>query len=89
MTFLAAKKFVKVKNISIPNLVVNDDKVSEFLQGEATPENLMKELIPLLKIENPEYQEMLDYFDLVESKLGTPGAAGRVVEIADSVLREG
>ena len=89
LTFLAAKNMVKVKNISIPNLVVNDDKVPEFLQGEATPENLMKELIPLLKIENPEYQEMLDYFDLVESKLGTPGAAGRVVEIADLMLREG
>lgn len=88
LTFFAAKKLLKVKNISIPNLVANDDKVPEILQGEATPENLTDALIPLLRVENPEYQEMLDYFNLVESKLGTPGVSGRVVEIADSLLNE-
>jgi hypothetical protein len=46
------------------------------------------ELIPFLKTENHEYQDMLNYFTLVRSKLGSPGVARRVADIADSLITE-
>lgn len=88
LTFFVAKRVVKVKSISIPNLVAGKKQVPEMLQGEATPENLLMKLIPLLKTENREYQDMLDYFTLVRSKLGSPGVARRVAGIVDSLIAE-
>jgi len=88
LTFFVGKRVVKVKSISIPNLVAGMEQVPEILQGEATPENLVMELIPFLKTENHEYQDMLNYFTLVRSKLGSPGVARRVADIADSLITE-
>ena len=88
LTYFVAKKLLKVNSISIPNIVANDVKVPEILQEKATPTNLTNALIPLLRVENSEYQEMLDYFSVVKSKLGTPGVSRRVVEMADSLLNE-
>jgi lipid-A-disaccharide synthase len=88
LTFFVGKRVVKVKSISIPNLVAGREQVPEMLQGEATPENLVMELIPFLKTENHEYQDMLNYFTLVRSKLGSPGVARRVADIAGSLITE-
>ena len=88
LTYFVAKKLLKVNSISIPNIVANDVKVPEILQEKATPTNLTNALIPLLRVQNSEYQEMLDYFSVVKSKLGTPGVSRRVVEMADSLLNE-
>ena len=43
-----AKRLVKLKHISLPNLLANETLVPEFIQDEASPENLSKALLEFL-----------------------------------------
>ena len=52
-SFFIARKFVKLPYVSLPNIVAGKMLVREFLQNEATPENLAGEIGELLS--NPKY----------------------------------
>ncbi|MFL2544525.1 MAG: lipid-A-disaccharide synthase [Longimicrobiales bacterium] len=88
LTWLLAKQILKIEHISIPNLLGNQKQIPELLQGDATPEHLVKELTPLLDTENPKYRETLSYFESVAECLGGAGVARRVGEIVESLLRD-
>lgn len=88
LTWLLAKQILQIEHISIPNLLGNQKQIPELLQGDATPEHLVKELTPLLDTENPKYRETLSYFESVAECLGGPGVARRVGGIVESLLRD-
>ena len=88
LTWLLAKQILKIEHISIPNLLGNQKQIPELLQGDATPEHLVKELTPLLDTENPKYRETLSYFESVAECLGGAGVARRVGGIVESLLRD-
>lgn len=46
------KRFLRVKHIGLPNLLANERLVPEFLQDEATPENLSAALLQCLEDKN-------------------------------------
>ncbi len=48
ISYLLAKPFIKVKYASLVNLVAEKEVVPELLQYKATPENIYKEILPLL-----------------------------------------
>jgi lipid-A-disaccharide synthase len=48
LTYFLAKRLVKVKYISLPNLIMNEVVYPEFIQNGATPENLTRALHPIL-----------------------------------------
>jgi lipid-A-disaccharide synthase len=50
-----ARRLLKVKNVSLPNLLANESLVPELIQHEVTAENLGKNL--LAYFENPSVME--------------------------------
>jgi lipid-A-disaccharide synthase len=66
VSYQIAKRLIKVKYISLVNLIMDKLVVKELIQDDLTPENLRRELSDLLN--NPERQQQLrtDYHDLKE-----------------------
>lgn len=57
-TFWLAKRLVKTKYVSLPNLLAKKEIVREFIQDECTPENLSQALIPLLQPDSEEVKQL-------------------------------
>lgn len=81
------KRVLRVKNVSLPNLVAGADIVPELLQDDAVPERLAELLLPLLDDASPAYKKQIDGLSKIESLLGTPGASERVAELGIGLLR--
>jgi lipid-A-disaccharide synthase len=66
VSYQIAKRLIKVKYISLVNLIMDKLVVKELIQDQLTPENLRRELLDLLN--NPQRQQQLqkDYADLKE-----------------------
>jgi len=74
ISYQIAKRLIKVKYISLVNLIMDKPVVKELIQDELTVDNLYKELNDLLR--NPQRQQQLktDYADL-KHKLSQGGHA--------------
>ncbi|HDM8145870.1 TPA: lipid-A-disaccharide synthase [Vibrio harveyi] len=59
MTAFLAKRLLKTKYVSLPNILADTELVKEYLQEDCTPDNLFNEVSRLLESDN---QEMLDKF---------------------------
>jgi lipid-A-disaccharide synthase len=79
------KGLVKVRSIVLPNIIVDQNVIPEFLDGDSTPERLYEALVPLLE-NSPERARQLAAFDRIEHLMaidgGTPSshAADLVIE---------
>ena len=49
VTGFLAKRLLKVKNVSLVNLLAGREVVKELLQGQANPKRLLKETLALLE----------------------------------------
>jgi len=86
LSFQLARRVVRVPHIALANLVADRRIVPEYVQDEATPAGLAAGLLPLLDTESVERAKMLDGLRDVRAALGDGGAAGRVADIAASLL---
>ncbi|HEY9258705.1 lipid-A-disaccharide synthase [Chitinophaga sp.] len=80
ISYFFAKHLIKVKYISLVNLVMDKLVVKELIQHDLTEENLGKELTALLKDDGARSRVMKDYAELWH-KLGEKDASRRAAEV--------
>ena len=87
LTYLIGRIILKIKYISLANLVIDRAAFKEFLQNYLTPENLVSEVRRLLEDENYRARMTADYAE-VREKLGGTGASEAVAEAMIVELRK-
>lgn len=73
LSYWIARQLVKVKFISLVNLVMDKEIVKELIQDELNPQKLKEELLNLYTAERRKV--MLESFEELRKKLGGPGAS--------------
>jgi lipid-A-disaccharide synthase len=81
-----AFRVLRVPWVGLVNLVAGYEVAPEFLQRRATPEALADGVLPLLDAANPVTRRQREGLQLVRERLGAPGAADRVAELAAELL---
>lgn len=88
LTYKIAKRLVDVKYIALPNLVADREVVPELIQDAMTPDALSAALIPLLNPASEVRRTMVNDLAAVRARLGEAGAAGRVADLAASMIEK-
>ena len=80
ISFLIAKRLIKVNYIALVNLIMDKAVVTELIQSELTPQNIISEL---KKIEEGSEMrsEMLAEYQILAEKLGGGGASDKVAHL--------
>ena len=86
LTSWLARRLITVPWISLVNLVADAPVVAELVQGDVNPERLAATVAPLLDAIDSRTRAQRDGLRLVRERLGGPGAAHRVAEIAAELL---
>jgi lipid-A-disaccharide synthase len=86
VTWVIARRLARVPYVSLVNLVADRVVVPELLQGDATAGRLAAEVAPLLEAGSAAREAQLRGFAEVRQRLGGPGAAARVADLAGELL---
>ncbi|HEY2329986.1 MAG TPA: lipid-A-disaccharide synthase [Verrucomicrobiae bacterium] len=76
LTYQIAKRIVTVKSLTMPNLLAGEMVYPEFIQNDATPENISRAALELLQDE-ARRQKIKVQLGKIISSLGEPGASQR------------
>ncbi len=88
ITYLIAKSLIKVKYISLVNLIADKPLVTELIQDEFNPSNIMKELEKLVR--NPQEREaMLNGYYELRQLMGEEGASVQAGKLMYKYLKAG
>jgi len=86
ISYLVARAMVKIPHIGLVNVVAGREVAKEFVQDDLQPEAVASTLAQLLDTSGAERQRVLDGLAEVRGRLGTPGAARRVAEMASELV---
>ncbi|MEL1240852.1 lipid-A-disaccharide synthase [Flavobacterium flavipallidum] len=79
ISYQIAKRIITLKYISLVNLIMDEEVVTELIQDECNTKTIKKELSKIL---NPEYrQKLLTKYDELEQKLGGSGASEKTAQL--------
>jgi lipid-A-disaccharide synthase len=88
LTYAVGRRLVRVDHIGLANIVAGKRIVREFVQDEATPENLSSEVLKL--IGDIKYaRKIRNELALVREKLGEPGCSARVARMLLDMVKIG
>jgi lipid-A-disaccharide synthase len=87
-TYLLGKRIVRVKYLAMPNLLAGELVYPEFIQDDATPQNIAAAALEILRDE-PRQAKIREKLSHIVAKLGPPGAARRAAQAIVSLLRAG
>lgn len=79
ISYQIAKRIITLKFISLVNLIMDREVVTELIQGDLNTERLKKELTAILQSDKRE-ELFYDYFEL-EKKLGGKGASEKAARL--------
>jgi lipid-A-disaccharide synthase len=86
LTYQIARLIVTVKTLTMPNLLAGEEVYPEFIQHDATPENLSRAALELLRDELRRAKIKARLAKIISS-LGEPGAAGRAANAVLSLFK--
>ena len=84
-TYELGKRIVKVKSLTMPNLLAGEEVFPEFIQNQATPENISRAALELLQNESRRKTIKTKLAQIVSS-LGGPGASVRAARTIVGLL---
>ncbi len=87
LTYVVGRQIVKVKYLAMPNLLADEPLYPEFIQGDATPENLARATLELLNDPVRRTKVKVRLAEIVSS-LGAPGADRRAARAIAGLLAE-
>jgi len=79
ISYQIGKRLVNVKYISLVNLILDKEVVTELIQDEFNEENLENELFKIL--DHKYREDMFDQYFELEQKLGGKGASGKTAKL--------
>jgi lipid-A-disaccharide synthase len=85
LTYLIARWLVRVKYIGMVNLLADERLMPELIQGEANPQRIVAETRALLD-NAASRSRIAEKLLQLRERLGTPGAAQRVANLAFSMM---
>jgi lipid-A-disaccharide synthase len=85
-SYFLAKWMIKVKFISLVNLVMDKEVVKELIQGEMTEENIVKEL-ELLLHNSKRQRKLLEDYEELKDRLGSAGASEKAAEVITEAMK--
>ncbi|MDR0364845.1 MAG: lipid-A-disaccharide synthase [Bacteroidales bacterium] len=86
ISYLIARKLIKVNYIGLPNLIMNKPVVKELIQNEFNKEFIAKEFTKLFEPKNR--SKILDDYEKLIVKLGGPGASERAAQLMYQALEK-
>ena len=86
LSYFLFKTVVKVKYISLVNLIYGGEAVKELMMQYLTEDNLRRELSRILTDASAR-EKMLNAYDEIIRRLGAPGASARFAEMMVEALR--
>ncbi len=87
ISYLLARLMVTIPHIGLVNVVAGREVAREFVQDDLSPAKVSVELERLLDPIDTERARVLEGLAEVRGKLGTPGAALRVAQMAAEMVR--
>lgn len=86
LSYLIAKNLIRVKYISLVNLVMDKEVVKELIQYDFNEENLVRELESLLR--DPKRQRgILEDLDALKHRLGNAGASEKAADVIINMVK--
>jgi lipid-A-disaccharide synthase len=86
ISYMIAKRIITLKYISLVNLIMDREVVTELIQGDLNKKRLRKELTSILETKKRE-QLFLEYYEL-EKKLGGRGASDNAAELIYNAVKK-
>lgn len=86
VTWWIVKRTVTLDHWALANLVAGARVMPEYIQDAMTPMALCDALLPLLEPDSAERARQLEGIDRIRARVGEPGAAARVTDMAVRLL---
>ena len=85
ITYEIGKRLITVKSLTMPNLMAGDRVYPEFIQNDATPENLASAAMNLLR-DKSQRETIKAQLSVIIDSLGQPGATKRAAAAVQSLF---
>ena len=86
ISYQIAKRIITLKYISLVNLIMDQEVVTELIQADCNTKRIKEELQKLLE---PQYREkLLKNYDILEQKLGGVGASKKTAKLILADLKQ-
>ena len=86
-SYRLAKSMIKVKYISLVNLVMDREVVKELIQNDMTEENVASELDGILH-NSKRQRQLLEEYEELKGRLGNAGASEKAAEVILSAMKK-